>query len=92
MTLRVPPRPEPAELPEASPPNPQSYGLGAPSGPRLDEGSSAPESRKQPLQYLCVAETIWDNLDFIQAKFHIGRYISAALNTEAEQENYLSSD
>jgi hypothetical protein len=30
---------------------------------------------------------MWDNLDFIQAGFHIGRYITASVNTEAEREN-----
>jgi hypothetical protein len=29
----IPPRPEPAEIPEASPPSPQSYVLGASGGP-----------------------------------------------------------
>jgi hypothetical protein len=35
---------------------------------------------------LRVAESLWDNPDFIQAGFHIGRYISVSVNTQAEQE------
>jgi hypothetical protein len=31
-------RPEPIERTEASPQNPKSFGLGAPSGPQPDEG------------------------------------------------------
>jgi hypothetical protein len=29
---------------------------------------------------------MWDNLDFIKAGFHIGRYVSASVNTQAKQE------
>jgi hypothetical protein len=42
------PRPEAIELPEESPSSPRSHGLGAPSGPRPDEGSSVPQSGRQP--------------------------------------------
>jgi hypothetical protein len=30
---------------------------------------------------------MWDNLDFIQAEFHISQYVTASMNSEAEQEN-----
>jgi hypothetical protein len=39
---------QPAESPEVSPPSPQSYGLGSTGGYRLGEGSSVPQSKKQP--------------------------------------------
>jgi hypothetical protein len=42
------PRPEPTDLTETSPPRSRSYGLGAPGGPRTDEGSSMPQFRRQP--------------------------------------------
>jgi hypothetical protein len=29
---------------------------------------------------------LWENPDFIQARFHIGRYVSASVNTQAKQE------
>jgi hypothetical protein len=29
---------------------------------------------------------LWDNPDFIHVGFHIGRYVSASVNTQAEQE------
>jgi hypothetical protein len=31
-------------------------------------------------------ESLWDNPDFIQAGFHIGRYVTASVNIEAERE------
>jgi hypothetical protein len=78
---------DPTERPERSPPSPQSYELGVPGGSQQGEGSSVPRSQKQPRQYSCVAESLLDNSDFIQAEFHIGQFISAYVNTEAEREN-----
>jgi hypothetical protein len=46
-----------------------------------------PRLKKQPRQYSRVAESLWDNPDFIQARFHIGRYVTASVNFEAEREN-----
>jgi hypothetical protein len=80
------PRPDPTELSGMSPQNSQSYGLGAPGGHQLGEGSSIPESRKQPRQYSHAAESLWDNLEFIQASYHTRRYVTSSVNTKAEQE------
>jgi hypothetical protein len=74
--------PEPTLRPKASPHSPKSFGLGVPSGCQPSEGSSMPRSGKQPHQYSHVAESPWDNPDFIQAVFHIGRYITTSVNTE----------
>jgi hypothetical protein len=30
---------------------------------------------------------MWDNPEFIQTGFHIGRFITAAIDTEADREN-----
>jgi hypothetical protein len=30
---------------------------------------------------------LWDNLEFIQAGFHIGWFVTATVDTEADQEN-----
>jgi hypothetical protein len=46
-----------------------------------------PQFKKQPRPYSRLAKTLWDNPDFIQAGFHIGRYITASVNFEAEREN-----
>jgi hypothetical protein len=45
-----------------------------------------PRPKKQQRQYSRVAESLWDNPEFIQAGFHIGRYVIACMNTEAEWE------
>jgi hypothetical protein len=79
------PSPKPTEHPEASLENPESFGLEAPGRREFGEGSSVPRSGKQPRQYSCVTEFLWDNLDFIQARFHIGWYISAFVNSEVER-------
>jgi hypothetical protein len=42
------PRSKPAKFPEASPPSPQSYGLGATGGPQPGKGSSMAQSKKPP--------------------------------------------
>jgi hypothetical protein len=80
------PRPDPARHQDASPVSPKSFGLGAHGGQQSGEGPSVLRSWKQPRQYSRVAESLWDNLDFIEAGFHIGRYVSVAMNTQAEQE------
>jgi hypothetical protein len=41
-------RPESAEHPKMPRPSPRSYGLGAPGGSQNGEGSSMPQSKKQP--------------------------------------------
>jgi hypothetical protein len=71
---------------EASPQSPKSFGLGAHGGPQTGEGSSVPRPENQPCQYSRVAESLWDNPDFIQVGFHIGQYVSVSVNTAAKQE------
>jgi hypothetical protein len=46
-----------------------------------------PQSEKPPQQHSWVVEFLWDNLEFIQASFHIRRFVTAAIDTEADQEN-----
>jgi hypothetical protein len=66
--------------------SPKSFGLRAHGGPQPGEGSSVPRPEKQQRQYSRVTGSLWDNPDFIQVGFHIGRYVSASVNTKAEQE------
>jgi hypothetical protein len=77
---------DPTKRQEASPLSPKSFGLGSHGGPQPGEGSSVPRHEKQPRQYSRVAEPLWDNANFIRVGFHIGRYVSASVNTQAEQE------
>jgi hypothetical protein len=78
---------EPAESPRASPPSPQSHGLEAIGGSQHGEGSSVPQSEEPPWQHSWVAESLWDNLDFIQARFHVSRFITATVDTKVDQES-----
>jgi hypothetical protein len=80
------PRLDPARHQDASPVSPKSLGLGAHGGTQPGGGSSVPSPEKQPRQYSQVVESLWDNPNFIQAGFHIGRYVSTSVNTQAEQE------
>jgi hypothetical protein len=34
-----------------------------------------------------VAESLWDNLEFIQVGLHIGRFVTMAIDTEVVREN-----
>jgi hypothetical protein len=79
-------RPDLTERQEASPLSPKSFGLGACGGPQPREGSSMQRPEKQSRQYSHVAESLWDNPDFIQDGFYIGRYVAPSVNTKAEQE------
>jgi hypothetical protein len=67
----------PKRLPQA----PGPMGSGPPS-PR-----SMPQSEKPPQRHSWVVEFLWDNLEFIQASFHIRQFVTAAIDTEADQEN-----
>jgi hypothetical protein len=67
--------------------SPRSHGLGAPGGSQNDEGSSMPRSGKQLQLYSRVAESLWDNPNFIQAGFHIVLYVTTSMNSEVEREN-----
>jgi hypothetical protein len=78
---------EPIESPRAPPPSPRSHGLGVVGGSQHGEGSSTPQPEEVPRQHSWVAESLWDNPDFIQAGFHVGRFITAAVDTEAGREN-----
>jgi hypothetical protein len=80
------PRRDSTERSGASPQNSQSYGLRALGGRQPDKGSSVRGSGKQLQQYSRVAESLWDSPKFIQAVYHIGRYVIAYVNTEAKQE------
>jgi hypothetical protein len=63
-----------------------SFRLEAHARPQAGEASSIPRLEKQKRQYSHVAESLWDNLDFIQAGCHISQYVSASINTKAERE------
>jgi hypothetical protein len=78
--------PSPTERQEASPQDPKSFRLGACGGLQVGGSSSKPRLEKQPRQYSRVVESLSDNPDFISAGYHIGRYVTVSMNTEAERE------
>jgi hypothetical protein len=80
------PRPDSTVHREASPISPESFRLRAHRGPQPSESSFAPRPKKQPQKYSCIAEFLWDNSEFIQGGLLTGRYVSASMNTQAEQE------
>jgi hypothetical protein len=57
--------PGPNKCPRTSPPSPQSHGLRATGGSQHGEGSSEPRPEKVPRQHSRVAESLWDNSEFI---------------------------
>jgi hypothetical protein len=79
-------RPDPTMHHDASPISSKSFELRAHARPQQGEGSSVPRLGKQPRQYSCVVQSLWYNLDFIQAGFHICQYVLTSVNTQAKQE------
>jgi hypothetical protein len=67
--------------------SPRSYGLRATSGYHPGEGSSMPWPKNPPRQYSQVAESLFDNPEFIQARFHTGRFVTAVVDTEVDRAN-----
>jgi hypothetical protein len=67
--------------------SPRSYGLGAHDGYHPVEGSYASQPEKPPRQYSRAVESLFDNPEFIQVGFHIGRYVTMAIDTEVDQTN-----
>jgi glutathionyl-hydroquinone reductase len=66
---------------------PRSYGLIAAGGYHPGQGSSIAQPENQPQQYSQVVESLFDNLEFIQAKFDISQFVTAAVDTEADWAN-----
>jgi hypothetical protein len=50
-------------------------------------GSSVPQFEKQSWQHSQVVESLWDNPEFIKPGFHVGRFVTAAIDTKADREN-----
>jgi hypothetical protein len=80
----------PTESPRASPPSPYSHGLEATGGSQRGEGSSVPQLEEVPWQRSWVAESLWDNLDFIQVGFHVSWFVTAAIDTKVVWENIMA--
>jgi hypothetical protein len=46
-----------------------------------------PSYEETQRQHSWVTESLWDNPGFIQAGFHLGWFITVAVDTEADREN-----
>jgi hypothetical protein len=86
-TTNIPQRPEPTEMSNVIPLSPRSYGVRALDGPNTGECSFVPSSEAQLRTFSHVAESLWDNPNFIEAEFHIGRFVTAVVDSETEREN-----
>jgi hypothetical protein len=46
-----------------------------------------PQREEVSQQHSRVIESLWDNPDFILAGFHVGRFVTAIVDTKADQDN-----
>jgi hypothetical protein len=46
-----------------------------------------PQAEEPLQQHSRVAKSLWDNPEFIQSRFQIGWFVTAAVDTEADREN-----
>jgi hypothetical protein len=67
-----------------TPPSPQSQGLGSIGKVPLSGDITQPSPEDSPQQIPCVADSLSKDPDFIKVRFHIGRFITAAVNTKEE--------
>jgi hypothetical protein len=76
--------PSPAEsAKKLASPSPQPHGFGA-AGGAPGKGESTQHNVETPLQTsLRVADSLPKDPDFIKARFHIGRFVTVAVNTKA---------
>jgi hypothetical protein len=80
---------DPVGIPKkkTTPPSPQSHGLGTAGGVPTGGDSAQPRGENPPQSSPRVADSLAKDLDFMKAGFHIGRFVTAAVNTEAERAN-----
>jgi hypothetical protein len=85
--IGTPLRPKTAEFPKTTPPSPRSHRLGSAGGVPLGGDSVWLLSQDTAQQTLRVVETLAKDPDFIKAGFHIGRFITTTVDTEADCPN-----
>jgi hypothetical protein len=73
-------------LKEKTPPSsPQSHVLGTTGGAPSQGNFNRPGTETPPQMFLWVANSLPKDLNFIKAGFHIGRFVTTAVDNEAEQ-------
>jgi hypothetical protein len=78
---------EPAESPKTTPPSTRSHGLGSAGEAPIGGDFAQPQLENLPRRTPLVAKTLAKDLDFIKTGFHIGRFITTAVDTEADHAN-----
>jgi hypothetical protein len=68
-----------------APPSLQSHKLGTAGGPPGPSNSAPPSAESPKEVFSWVADSLAKDLDFIKAGLHIGWFVTAAVNTKAEQ-------
>jgi hypothetical protein len=88
--MENPPSSESAEheSTKTTPPNNPSDGIGTAGEDSTGGDSAQPQTQSLPRLTPLVVETLANDPDFIQAGFHIGRFITAVINTQADWLNY----
>jgi hypothetical protein len=74
-----------AESPKMTPPSPQSHGLDSIGEVPSSSNIAQPPPKDSSQHIPCVVDTLTKDPNFIKARFHIGRFIIAAVNTEGER-------
>jgi hypothetical protein len=74
-----------AKSPKKTPPSLKSPGLGSVGGVPPSGDSAWPQPEGSPQWIPQVTKSLAKDLDFIKVGFHIGRFITVAVNTEAER-------
>jgi hypothetical protein len=76
-----------AESPRTTRPNNPCHGIGSTGEDPIGGDSAQPQPKSLPQQTPLVPETLANNPNFIQAGFHIGRFITAVVDNEADRLN-----
>jgi hypothetical protein len=70
---------------KAAPPSPQSHGLGATGEHPTKGDSTGAQDAHSPQSIRHVAESLTNDPNFIKVGFHIIRFVTTIVNTEAEK-------
>jgi hypothetical protein len=78
---------EPAESPKTTPPSPRCHGHGSAGEAPIHGDSTQPQPKSLLWRTPLVAKALAQDPDFINVGFHIGRFITSAVDIEADHFN-----
>jgi hypothetical protein len=76
------PSPKPTESPKTTPPSPWSHGVSSTGRASFGDDPARPQLEDLPQRSPQVAKTVAKDPDFIKVGFHIGRFITTAVDIE----------